>query len=144
MSLGLAAGSLTILEAAGFLGALLSGSLSDRLGRHRMLAFLMLTAPLLMILFLFSSGWMVIILLIALGMTAISLQPVILALVQDLFPDNRALANGSYMAMSFSLRAIGIWGIGLTADHFGLVSAFVLSALIGLLAMPAIFFIPKT
>ena len=143
LSLGLAAASLTILEAAGFVGALLSGSLSDRLGRHRMLAILMLTAPLLMILFLFSSGWVVIVLLVALGMTAISLQPVILALVQDLFPDNRALANGSYMAMSFSLRAIGIWGIGLTADHFGLVTAFVLSALVGLLAMPAIFFIPR-
>ena len=143
LSVALAAASLTILEAAGFVGALLSGSLSDRLGRHRMLFLLMLLSPLLMILFLFSSGWIVILLLIALGLTAISLQPVILALVQDLFPDNRALANGSYMALSFTLRAVGIWAIGLTADAFGLVPAFVLSALVGLLALPAIFFIPK-
>jgi FSR family fosmidomycin resistance protein-like MFS transporter len=143
LSVALAAASLTILEAAGFVGALLSGSLSDRLGRHRMLFILMLLSPMLMILFLFSSGWVVILLLIALGLTAISLQPVILALVQDLFPDNRALANGSYMALSFTLRAVGIWAIGLTADAFGLVPAFVLSALVGLLALPAIFFIPK-
>jgi len=143
LSVALAAASLTILEAAGFVGALLSGSLSDRLGRHRMLFILMLISPILMILFLFSSGWVVILLLIALGLTAISLQPVILALVQDLFPDNRALANGSYMALSFSLRAVGIWAIGLTADAFGLVPAFVLSALVGLLALPALFFIPK-
>ncbi len=143
LSVALAAASLTILEAAGFVGALLSGSLSDRLGRHRMLFLLMLLSPVLMILFLFSSGWIVILLLIALGLTAISLQPVILALVQDLFPDNRALANGSYMALSFTLRAVGIWAIGLTADAFGLVPAFVLSALVGLLALPAIFFIPK-
>ncbi len=142
LSVTLAAASLTILEAAGFVGALLSGSLSDRLGRHRMLVILMLLSPILMILFLFSSGWIVILLLIALGLTAISLQPVILALVQDLFPDDRALANGSYMALSFSLRAAGIWAIGLTADAFGLVPAFVLSALVGLLALPAIFFIP--
>jgi len=143
LSVALAAASLTILEAAGFVGALLSGSLSDRLGRHRMLFMLMLLSPVLMLLFLFSSGWVVILLLIALGLTAISLQPVILALVQDLFPANRALANGSYMALSFTLRAVGIWAIGLTADAFGLVPAFVLSALVGLLALPAIFFIPK-
>jgi len=144
LSVAWAAAALTILEAAGFVGALLSGSLSDRIGRHRMLFILLLTAPLLMLLFLFTSGWMTVLVLIALGLTAISLQPVILALVQDLFPDNRALANGSYMALSFVLRAAGIWAIGLTADAFGLVPAFVLSALVGLLALPSIFFIPKS
>ena len=144
LSVTWAAAALTILEAAGFVGALLSGSLSDRLGRHRMLFILLLLSPLLMILFLFVSGWLTVLVLIALGLTAISLQPVILALVQDLFPDNRALANGSYMALSFALRAVGIWMIGLTADAFGLIPAFVLSALIGLLALPSIFFIPKS
>jgi len=143
MSLTLAAGSLTILEGAGFVGALLSGSLSDRVGRHRMLAVLLFTAPLLLIAFLFVPAWMLIPLLILLGLTAISLQPVILALVQDLFPDNRALANGSYMAMSFALRAAGIWAIGLTADQWGLTAAFLLSASVGLLALPAIRFIPQ-
>ena len=144
LSVAWAAAALTILEAAGFVGALISGSLSDRVGRHRMLFILLLVSPLLMILFLFTRGWVTILVLIALGLTAISLQPVILALVQDLFPDNRALANGSYMALSFALRAAGIWVIGLTADAFGLVPAFVLSALIGLLALPSIFFIPKS
>ncbi len=144
LSVAWAAAALTILEAAGFVGALLSGSLSDRLGRHRMLFILLLASPLLMFLFLLSSGWVTVLILIALGLTAISLQPVILALVQDLFPDNRALANGSYMALSFALRAVGIWAIGLTADAFGLVPAFVLSALVGLLALPSIFFIPKS
>ena len=143
LSVAWAAAALTILEAAGFVGALLSGSLSDRLGRHRMLFILLLVSPLLMFAFLFTSGWMTVIVLIALGLTAISLQPVILALVQDLFPDNRALANGSYMALSFVLRAVGIWVIGLTADALGLVPAFVLSAVVGLLALPSIFFIPK-
>jgi FSR family fosmidomycin resistance protein-like MFS transporter len=143
LNLKLAAASLTILEAAGFVGALLSGSLSDRVGRHRMLTLLLLVAPLLLLAFLFVPAWMLIPLLILLGLTAISLQPVILALVQDLFPDNRALANGSYMAMSFALRAVGIWAIGLTADAWGLTAAFVLSAGVGLLALPSIHFIPK-
>ncbi|RUA15803.1 MAG: MFS transporter [Clostridia bacterium] len=144
VSLTMAAASLTILEAAGFVGALLSGSLSDHLGRHHMLLGLMAVAPLLMIGFLFAPGWMLIPLLILLGMTSISTQPVILALVQDLFPDNRAVANGSYMALSFALRAVGIWAIGLTADAYGLVPAFLLSALVGLLASPSVLFIPKT
>ncbi len=144
LSLGLAAASLTILEAAGFVGSLLSGSVSDHLGRHRMLFLLLFTAPLLMVLFLFSPSWLIIPLLIALGLTAISLQPVILALVQDLFPDNRALANGSYMALSFVLRAVGIWAIGLSADAWGLTTAYLISAGIGLLALPSIHFIPRS
>ncbi len=144
VSLELAAVSLTVLEAAGFVGALLSGSLSDRVGRHRMLSFLLFVAPLLLILFLFAPVWLLFPLLIALGLTAISLQPVILALVQDLFPDNRALANGSYMALSFALRALGIWAIGLTADAWGLTAAFMLSAIIGLLSLPSIRFIPRS
>ena len=143
LSLGLAAASLTVLEGAGFVGALLSGSLSDRVGRHRMLTILLLISPALLVVFLFAPEWMLIPLLIALGLTAISLQPVILALVQDLFPDNRALANGSYMAMSFALRAVGIWAIGLTADAWGLTAAFILSAGVGFLALPSIHFIPR-
>jgi FSR family fosmidomycin resistance protein-like MFS transporter len=139
-----AALSLTFLEAAGVAGALLSGSFSDRWGRTRMLALLLLIAPLAMLLFLWvPTTWMQFVLLIALGLTAISPQPVLLALIQDQFPDNRALANGTFIAVNFMIRALGIWFLGYVADLAGLNNAFLWSAIIGFLALPGVFWLDR-
>ena len=143
LSLWLSAASLTILEAAGVVGALFAGTLSDRLGRNRMLLILMTVSPIFYLLFLFGPTWTAVPLLIALGLTAISPQPVILALVQDSFPEHRALANGSYLAVSFLVRALGIWVVGALADRIGLQNAFFWSGLLAFLSIPAVFFLPK-
>ncbi len=142
-SLWLAAASLTILEGAGVVGALATGTISDRLGRSRVLFYLLAAAPLLLIAFLYSPTWLALPLLVALGLTAITPQPVFLALVQDEFPDNRALANGLYLAMNFLIRALAIWVVGLLADRYGLTNAFLWSALLVFLGLPAIRFLPQ-
>ena len=142
-SLWLAAASLTILEGAGVVGALATGTISDRLGRSRVLFYLLAAAPLLLIAFLYSPTWLALPLLVALGLTAITPQPVFLALVQDEFPDNRALANGTYLAMNFLIRALAIWVVGLLADRYGLTNAFLWSALLVFLGLPAIRFLPQ-
>jgi FSR family fosmidomycin resistance protein-like MFS transporter len=142
-SLWLAAASLTILEGAGVVGALATGTISDRLGRSRVLFFLLSLAPLFLIVFLYGPSWLALPLLIALGLTAISPQPVFLALVQDEFPDHRALANGLYLAMNFLIRALAIWVVGFLADRYGLTNAFLWSALLVFLSLPAIRFLPQ-
>lgn len=142
-SLWLAAISLTLLEAAGVVGALLSGTLSDRFGRSRVLFVLLGLAPILMLFFLYGPGWLTALTLIGLGLTAISPQPVLLALVQDEFPNHRALANGTFLALSFLMRAFGIWVIGMVADQYGLSNAFLLACLTAFLSLPAVFFLPK-
>jgi FSR family fosmidomycin resistance protein-like MFS transporter len=143
LSLWLSAASLTILEAAGVVGALFTGTLSDRLGRNKMLLILLTISPIFYLLFVFGPTWTAVPLLIALGLTAISPQPVILALVQDSFPEHRALANGSYLAVSFVVRALGIWVVGALADRIGLQNAFFWSGLLAFLSIPAVFFLPK-
>lgn len=143
LSLWLSAASLTILEAAGVVGALFTGTFSDKLGRNRMLLILLSISPILHLLFVFGPTWMAVPLLIGLGLTAISPQPVMLALVQDSFPDHRALANGVYLAVSFLVRALGIWVVGMLADRLGLQNAFLWSGLLAFLSIPAIFFLPK-
>lgn len=141
-NLWLAAASLTILQAAGVAGALLTGTLSDRLGRKRILLVLTSAAPLLLLAFVYGPAWLALPLLLALGFSAISPQPVILALVQDQFPENRALANGTYLAIAFLLQAAGIWVVGFLADKAGLTSAFVASGFAALVSIPAIFRLP--
>ncbi len=138
-SLWLAASALTILEGAGVVGTLLAGSYSDRLGRARTLLILFLIAPVLLLVFLWAGEQYTLPLLIALGLTAIAPAPVMLAIVQDEFPENRALANGIYLALSFMIRALGIWAVGYLADQYGLSQAYTLAAFATFLAIPAIY-----
>jgi FSR family fosmidomycin resistance protein-like MFS transporter len=77
------------------------------------------------------------------GFTALSVTPVVMALVQESFPENRALANGVYMALSFVLGSVVVVVLGAMGDLFGLRLAFTASAVITLLGLPLILLLPR-
>jgi FSR family fosmidomycin resistance protein-like MFS transporter len=135
--------SLAIYQFAGVIGALSSGTLSDRFGRKRILFITMFISSLLLLLFLNLQGWMVILILILLGFLNLSFQPVMLALTQDHFPHTRSVANGVYMALSFISLSTASIVIGILGDKFGLHGAFQWSAIISLLALPVLLFVPQ-
>ena len=143
VNLWLAAAALSILEGAGVVGALLTGTLSDRFGRASVLLFLFVSAPLCLALFLFGPTWSIVPALIALGLTAISVTPVLMAIVQDQFPGHRAVANGLFMFVNFLSRAGALWVIGFIADGYGLVVAFVCAGVLALVGIPAVYWLPK-
>jgi FSR family fosmidomycin resistance protein-like MFS transporter len=140
--LWLGALALTFLEGAGVVGALATGTLSDRLGRTRVLSFLVIVSPVLLVAFLYAPAAWALPLLILLGLTAISPTPVLLAVVQDQFPDHRALANGTYIGLNFLIRAAGIWVIGWLADGYGLATAFLWGAGLAFLTLPGVWRLP--
>jgi len=142
-SLWAAGASLSIWELAGVAGALLGGTLSDRLGRKTILLAGIGSSSLLMLLFLNTTGWMLVPVLPALGFSALSTTPVMLALVQDQMPDNRAMANGIFLSMTFVTRPLTAFLIGLMGDHLGLTSAYFWSAILALVALPGVFFLPE-
>ena len=142
-SFWLAGASLSLFEAAGAVGALLGGSLSDRLGRRRILFTSMLATPLLMFAFLADRGWLRLPLLLLLGLFGLSVTPVIMALVQESVPDSRALANGVYMAANFGASAIALLALGAMGDLVGLPTAFAVSAVILLAGLPLLLLLPQ-
>lgn len=138
----LAGAALTILEAAAVVGAIVGGSISDRVGRKVILLISMVATPILALAFLRTSGLTQALLLPALGFFALSPTPVIMAWVQESYLENRALANGVYMAMGFIIRAVVVVILGRVGDLVGLRLGFQYSAIIMLLGVPLIFLLP--
>lgn len=135
--------SLTLLEGAGVLGALTMGTASDWLGRRRILIVLFLVSPVLFLGFLNSSGWMLFAFLLPLGFAMLSPSAVLLAVVQDSFQQNRALANGLFLMANFVIRSPALWLLGSLADRFGLETAFLISGLVAFAGVPAILKLPE-
>jgi FSR family fosmidomycin resistance protein-like MFS transporter len=134
--------SLSVLEAAGVVGAMTGGWISDRLGRRLVLFISMLTTALFMFVFLAISGWARFPVLLVLGFTSLSTIPVLMALVQESCPENRALANGIYMALAFVIRSGAVVVLGVVGDLLGLRLAFTVSAVIALLGLPLVPLLP--
>ncbi|MGW8250246.1 MAG: hypothetical protein ACWGO1_06360, partial [Anaerolineales bacterium] len=101
-------------------------------------------AAMMMFLFINVEGWVVVPVLLALGFTALASAPILLAMVQEQMPDHRALGNGIFMLISFTLRPIAILGVGMIGDQFGLDTAYTWSTVIFLLAIPAILALPES
>ena len=99
-------------------------------------------APLLMVTFLDASGWLVVPVLLLYGFVSIAPNPVFLALIQDNFPENRAVSNGLYISMNFLLRSLALLLVGMAGDAFGLQATFMWSALLSLLGLVGIFMLP--
>ncbi|MBN1824720.1 MAG: MFS transporter [Candidatus Eisenbacteria bacterium] len=142
-SLWLAGVSLACLEGAGVAGALLGGGISDRIGRRRTLTISLASTPFLLFLFLVAGGPFRFALLLLLGFTSLAVNPILLALVHESFPGNRALANSVYMALSTAVNMIGVFGMGVFSDLWTLGVTFPVSAALALLCIPVVRLLPR-
>jgi len=138
--------ALAVVEFAGALGALAAGSLSDLVGRRRVLLVALLFSPLLMLCYLLvesGGGILPFVILALVGFATLSTTPVIMAMVQDYGRDYPATANGIYMGISFLISAVGAPVVGWMGDQIGLQQAFFWSAILSIPAVPLVFLLPK-
>jgi FSR family fosmidomycin resistance protein-like MFS transporter len=142
-NLWLAGIALTVFEAAGVAGVLTLGSASDRFGRRRVLIISLVGAPLFLLVFAGIGGGVRFAALILVGFSLLSTTPVMLALVQEHARSSPAAANGFYMMISFTARSAVVVVVGFIGDQVGLRCTYIISALLGLLALPFILKLPE-
>jgi len=141
-SLWWAGASLSILEAAGVIGALAGGSFSDRFGRRRVMVLALAVTAFLILLFLYLPVPLRMLLLPLLGFFSLSTTPVIMAVAQECYPENRAMANGVYMALTFIIQSIVLVLFGAISDTIGMPNTYLLSAVLLLIGLPVVRWFP--
>jgi FSR family fosmidomycin resistance protein-like MFS transporter len=122
---------------------LAGGAISDRLGRRGIVFTCMALAAVLMFAFLGVTGWIRLPILMLMGVTGPATRTVLMALVQESCPNNRAMANGMFLAISFMLESGSAIVMGALGDIFGLRMAFTLSAVILLVGSPVVRLLPE-
>lgn len=131
--------ALSLFEAAGVVGILAVGGLSDYFGRKHMLSFCLLVAPISLLVFSYTTGWLQLAVLLVTGFSLLSTTPVMLAMIQETSTDGSSAANGVFMMISFIARSAVVVLVGFVADHLGLERTFIICGIIGLLGIPLVF-----
>jgi FSR family fosmidomycin resistance protein-like MFS transporter len=132
-----------MLQAAGVAGAMVGGWVSDRVGRRAVVLTGFLGASACLVALVLASGWVRVPVLLVLGFTLLAIQPVNMALAQEAAPQSRALANGVFLAMSFTIRTIAVVAFGVIADGLGLRWAFLIAAMVMVAGIPLALAVPS-
>jgi FSR family fosmidomycin resistance protein-like MFS transporter len=119
-----AASLLTVYLAAGAIGTLLGGTLSDRYGSRKVMLYSILPVALLLYLFKIFEGIWVFILLALISILLAATFTSSLVLAQRMMPGNIGMASGLTLGFSIGLGAIGVLLLGWVADVSGLPLVF--------------------
>ena len=141
-SLWISGASLSILQFSGAIGTFAAGPISDKICRRTSLLIIASITPVLMWLFVSSSGMWSFVVLTIMGLFLFANGPVLLALVQEIGVDRPAFSNGIYMTMSFFISSLAALVIGIMGDHFGLTISFKVAAIMALGGIPFVMLLP--
>lgn len=135
--------SLSILQISAAVGTVLAGPVSDRFGKNNTLIVLSALSPVLMFLFIFSSGIYSIILIVLTGFIAFSPSPVVMACVQQASGKNPTVCSSIYMMIDFFTISAPLVLTGFIGDAIGLKNAFIACGFISCLGLPFVILIRK-
>lgn len=135
-SLWFANSALAVFQLSGAVGTILSGSISDKIGRRTTLLIISIISPVLMFLFVNSDGWLSFVFLLLLGFFVFAPGPVLIALVQDRSKVFPVFMNSIYMTVSFISAASAVFFAGVMGDWLGLEKTYLISSILALGAIP--------
>jgi FSR family fosmidomycin resistance protein-like MFS transporter len=115
---------LTVYLAAGAVGTLLGGPLSDRYGSKKVMLYSILPVAPLLYFFKASNGVGAFMLLALVSVLLAATFTSSLVMAQKMMPGNIAMASGLTLGFSIGLGAIGVLALGHAADAWGLAWVF--------------------
>ncbi len=126
----------------GAIGGVSGGTLSDRIGRRRMVALsLILSAPLLLA-FVRTHGPLAYVFL-ALGGVAVYLSAAVtIVMAQELLPHRASVASSIVMGLAWGTAGLSLTAVGALGDAVGLERALTWVLLLAVVALAAVFFLP--
>lgn len=125
---------LTVFLAAGAIGTLLGGTISDRYGSRKVMFYsIMPVAPLLFV-FKMADGIWPFIILAFVGVLLAATFTSSLVLAQKMMPQNVAMASGLTLGLSIGLGGMGVLMLGQVADLAGLPFVFNIIAVLPVVA----------
>jgi FSR family fosmidomycin resistance protein-like MFS transporter len=144
-SLQFAGLAISVFELAGAAGAFVGGTLSDRLGRRKILiAGQLVAGPALFGALALADGPSQLALLVLAGFASLSGGPVQLVLIQELLPENRSAAAGIMMFLGIEGTVLTTMSVGFLADIFGLGPALTWSVILSVFSIPFVLLLPET
>jgi FSR family fosmidomycin resistance protein-like MFS transporter len=135
--------ALSTIYLSGTLGVFFTGRISDIIGRKIILLLVCIISPLLTWLFICSGEKAAFPLLILIGFFLLAPTPVFLSIVNSIKSKHVTFLNGIYMTSNFLMSALATMLTGFAFDMLGYSATFSLAAVIALMAIPAVLFLPK-
>ncbi len=133
---------LGIYNIAGVVGGLTSGYLADRIDPKPLVwGSLILAAPALYA-FVYAQGWVSYLLLMIGGGLLLSSNSILVAMAQELAPENSGLVSSLPLGFSWGVASLSLPLIGYSADQFGMAITLKYLALLPLLTALLAFFLP--
>lgn len=129
----------SIMLAAGAIGGIIGGFISDTFGRKRLIVGSLVISTPLFFAFLNTQGTLSVVFLALAGATLLSSFSVTVIAAQEIIPNNKAMAAGLTMGFAGGIGGLAVILLGRIADLWGLQTAisviFLLPLLAGLIGM---------
>jgi len=133
---------LAVLQFSGAVGTMVSGAVSDRIGRKTILYLAGIACPVLMYLFLRFDGSFTYPLLSLLGFFLFAYGPVLLAMIQGEDHVSPSFVNGVYMTVTFFIRSLIVFLVGHYVEAIGFEITYYIAAAAAVGVIPCIYFMP--
>ena len=127
--------AVSLFTGGGALGGFLGGTLSDFVGRKKVMLASFFLSPVVLLLFLKSQGILSLVLLIIGGICMWATTPVLIVAAQEIAPESRTLVTSMMMGLGWGAGAILVTVTGLLGDTIGLERALQLILILPLIGV---------